>query len=172
MPKGSGPGDGPLEEYSALQEKADDSAYYRRILRVFDAFTSDADRRKHATALAACFDLNYDAPKDVFQIAKSSGISSRNVDKYELLLNKKQARKFLVDDCAVIGATHRQIRSVRIQDYRQKFSTDGKPREPFKRGRSSYWFTVAEWYVLLELDTPPVLPKRVIEFGRAQGMDL
>jgi len=59
------------------------------------------------------------------------------------------------------GITVREVRSLTGDDYRDVFD-----REPFTRGPSAYWFTLAEWMVVLELKGELPLPTRLLEFAR------
>jgi hypothetical protein len=155
------------EVAAPLAQRAEASAYYRRIHEVFSAeFVTDGDRRRYVSALLQCFDVNYNNPKHIEEIARTHGLTLRYSHRYEFLLNKKQAKRFLVDDCKIRGITARQIRAVRIEDYKSSFDQ----RKPSKRGRSSYWFTLAEWSVLLQLETTPELPVVLAEFGRHAGL--
>ena len=156
-------------EARTLAQRAESSAYYRRIRALFSSeIVSDADRRRYVSAVAQCFDINYNAPKSILEIMRIHGLNQYSPDKYELLLNKKRAKKFLVDDCKIRGITARQIRAIKLDMYTERFDQ----RKPFTRGRSSYWFTLAEWCVLLDLDFMVGLPDELIQFGRQQGLKL
>lgn len=143
----------------------DQTSYYSQIVAVFESLPDDATRRSYVAAVSACFDLRSGNPDSPSEIAQNHGFKKGKLHEYKFVLAKNHAQEFFIEDARIPGVSVRDIRAISGADYRQRFE-----REPFTRGRSSYWFSVAEWILLLELPGWLPLPSRLQEFAAKNNL--
>lgn len=140
-------------------EKIQESEYFARILDVFAKLPDDDSKRDYCSVIKACFDPNDGVPKNPQEVAKLYGFSVSKLHSYRFVLAKRHAKEFFVRDCDWPGVTASDIKKIGEADYKKKFG-----RDPFTRGRSKFWFTVAEWVELLGINGSAPLPSDMAKF--------
>lgn len=143
----------------------DESRYFKQVVNVFEDTPSEDTKRAYVSAVIKCFDENQGNPHAPKLIASDHGFNKNKLHTLRLVLAKNNAAEFFVTDVNWPAVNVRDIRKTMVTDYTTAFG-----RAPFKRGRSTYWFTLAEWIVLLNLNGAPPLPTEIKEFAIIQKL--
>jgi hypothetical protein len=112
------------------------------------------------------FDCNEGAPKAPAEIASLHAINKKKLHEFALVLAKRHVIEFLCQELDYSGIAIQDIRSIAKDTYVEKFG-----RNPHIRGRSSYWFTLAEWLTLLDVVGDFPLPKVLEKIARDEGLN-
>lgn len=150
---------------SRRRSEAQYTEYYRRVERVCGSIQSMKLRANYIRALSMAFDARYHEPPGPIDIARQFGLSPHRLPEYRLVLNKRQASQFFREGLVLVGRDYQDVGHITRGDYEQRFN-----RAPIVKGRSSYWFTLAEWTILLELDIQFPLPEGIYAMAKEAGV--
>lgn len=150
------------KETKSLSERIESSRHYSDINKIFrNEFATDADRGEYCRALKETFDQKSGNPHTIETILNKYQVCSVDqARRYRLLLARKTAKKFFIEDSRYSNITVRKIDEVTPARYAEVFSG----REPVKSGPNAYWYTIAEWLVMLKVPTSPPMPKLIEDF--------
>lgn len=149
----------------AENNKYQNSKYFGQLVDIFDNLPDTDSKRTFCSALIVCFDPKEGLPTAPSQVCTDHGFAASKPKAYRFVLAKKHARQFFIEDCEWPSVSSADIRKLSKQDYVDRFS-----REPFIRGRSTYWLTLAEWIVLLEAPGTAPLPTKIHDFAESQNL--
>ena len=150
---------------AAEKNRYQSSKYFGQVSDIFRDLPDQDSQRTYTSALLKCFDINEGKPDAPVQVCMDHGYSASKPKDLRFVLAKKHAIKFFVTDCSWPGVSASDIRGVSLKDYIERFD-----REPFTRGRSSYWLTMAEWIVVLDAPGSAPLPDLIQKFAAENNL--
>jgi len=103
------------------------------------------------------------------KICEDFGFNPHKANEYYLVIAKKHATTFFVEQAELPGISPRTIRDMDLAKFKELL---GDKCEPLVHGRSSYYFTPAEWIVALEIRATLPLPSALQSFVGRVGLDL
>lgn len=147
------------------KNKFQSSKYFEQLVDIFSNLPDIDSKRTFCSALMVCFDPREGVPLHPSKVCTDHGFAANKPKAYRFVLAKKHARQFFIDDCEWPSVSSADIRKLTKADYEERFS-----RQPFTRGRSDYWLTMAEWIVLLEAPGIAPLPSKIHDFAIEQKL--
>lgn len=142
-------------------DKIETSLVYKRMTEVFEGFPSENDKKDYVRAVNAAINLNSGSPVPYKVICTNFGFNPHRANDYGLVLAKKHATTFFVEQLGLSGVSLRAIRDMDIEKFKAQL---GDECEPLIRGRSSYYFTPAQWIVALDFRATLPLPGALQRF--------
>lgn len=152
-----------------FQARLENSDYYKLLsstLRSMQAAGNDQDRA-YVSALSLCFNIEYVEAVPISSIAGDHGFDVDVSHRIGLVLARNQLIKFCVTDCLLPHVNRHKIRAASPASFSERFG-----RAPRVYGQSDMWCSIGEWYVLLGLGRPPMLPQVIRDFAAENDVSL
>ena len=145
------------------------SRFYRQITAVFQNLPDVNDQKDYVRAVHAAFNQNSGSPQSARDICGTYGFNFFKARDYFFVLAKRHATEFFVEDAQIPGVNPRTVRDMQLSDFIMAL---GSNHDPLVRGRSSYYFTPAEWIVALDIRATLPLPTPLKSFTTQVGLML
>ena len=150
-------------------DKIEASKLYGSITKVFKSLPAPSDQMDYVRAVNSAINLNSGSPMPYREICENFGFKPHRANDYYLVIAKRHATTFFVEQAELPGISPRTIRDMDLAKFKALL---GDKCEPLVRGRSSYFFTPAEWIVALEIRATLPLPSALQSFVDRVGLDL
>jgi hypothetical protein len=150
-------------------DKIESSKLYGNITKVFNSLPAPGDQIDYVRAVYSAINLNSGSPLSHREICENFGFKPHMANDYYLVIAKSHATAFFVEQADLPGTSPRAIRDMDLAKFKAVL---GDQCEPLVRGRSSYYFTPAEWIVALGIRATLPLPSALQSFVDRVGLDL
>lgn len=149
--------------------KLDKTSYFLKLTEQFESLRRSGNEkdRAYVSAICSCFDTERCIDTSVAKIQEVYGFDKVRPQKLGFVLPRNKFIVFYFDELGEKLVTKKLVKSIGPSDFRRAFD-----RKPVEYGQSKLWCTIAEWYTVLSLGSPPRLPTPLVKFAEDEGIVL